>query len=289
MLRFLVGGLLLTVAAFSQTPQVSINIDFWPSMRVDRAGDATFRWYDDLGHTSVVSVTLLTEVGFKAFVSERLQQIPGDADNEALNEYYVEDSNHWRVGKQLLPFGLTQLEREYVRAARVDTTLALGGWPLYIAACDGGVGKQKGVVGRLGEGIGVSIASGEHFGIAGSAFNEVRKPEDSPGIGAGYDQMFGLDFTQHVGRLTASGEAVRVRKGRTSKDQDNDFGLLKLEYEFMGDNRFSITWARDVASSVDSYRFRLESKINRNLDVFPQIRFRGGRFLEGFLGLRLRY
>ena len=279
---------LAAASCLAQQPQVSLHLDLWPNFRTSRDGESIFRWYNDTGHYSTASVTILTEVGFRVFVSQRMQRIDNDTDNELFNEYYVEDTGYWRVGKQLLPFGLALLEREFARAARVNTNLAVGGWPVQLAWCDAGEGKQKGVVGRIGSAIGVSVAAGDHFGIAGTAFNDVRKPEDALPQGAGYRLLLGADAVQHVGRATYEAEWVRSRLGHTAADADNDYALLAIDYHVEGPQRASFAWARDVASSIDSYRLRFEMTISPNVQLVPQVRWRAGRLFETSIGLHYK-
>ena len=274
---------------FAQQPQVSINLDLWPTVRADREGKFRFHWYDDAGHHSVVSLTMLTEVGFRAFVSQRLEIISGDADNEYLNEFYVEDTGYWRVGKQLLPFGLESLERELVTAARANTRFALGGWPLKIAWCGGNVGLPTGYVARVGRAFGLSIASGRHFGVSGLAFQEVRRPEDSPGRGRGYREMYGADFTQRVGSLRLEGEWVRTRRGHSVEDVDNDFGFVRVVYSLTASQTLALTWARDFTAGADHYRLRHSLLVHDRLDTYQQVRWRRGSIGEASLGLRIRF
>ncbi|MEP0765574.1 MAG: hypothetical protein HRF45_03405 [Fimbriimonadia bacterium] len=272
-----------------QQPQVSVNLDLWPMARADRDGKFRFHWYDDVGHHSVVSVTMLTEVGFRAFVSQRLELISGDADNEYLNEFYIEDTGYWRVGKQQLPFGLESLERELVTAARADTRFALGGWPLKIAWCGGNVGLPTGYVARVGRAFGLSIASGRHFGVSGLAFQEVRRPEDSPGRGRGYREMYGADFTQRLGSLRFECEWVRTRRGHSEEDVDNDFGLARLVYVLNGERSLALTLVRDFDAGLDYYRLRHSLLVHERLETYQQVRWRKGSVNEASIGLRVRF
>lgn len=272
-----------------QQPQVSVNLDLWPTVRAERDGKFRFHWYDDAGHHSVVSVTMLTEVGFRAFVSQRLELIAGDADNEYLNEFYVEDTGYWRVGKQLLPFGLESLEREMVTAARADTRFALGGWPLKIAWCGGNVGLPTGYVARVGGAFGLSIASGRHFGVSGLSFQEVRRPEDSPGRGRGYRELYGADFTRQLGSLRLQSEWVRTRRGHSVEDADNDYLLVRLVYTLNGERSLALTLARDFDSGSDYYRLRHSLLVQDRLDAYQQVRWRNGSITEASLGLRIRF
>ncbi len=273
----------------AQQPQVSVNLDLWPTVRADRDGKFRFHWYDDTGHHSVVSVTMLTEVGFRAFVSQRLELIAGDADNEYLNEFYVEDTGYWRVGKQLIPFGLESLERELVTAARADTRFALGGWPLKIAWCGGNIGLPTGYVARVGRSLGLSIASGRHFGVSGLAFQELRRPEDSPGRGRGYREMYGADLTHRVGRLRLEAEWVRTRRGHSAEDVDNDYALARLVYTLSGEQSVALTLAHDFDAGSDHYRLRHSLLVHDRLEAFQQLRWREASITEASLGLRIRF
>jgi hypothetical protein len=272
----------------AQQPQISVHLDAWPNVRTSRNGESIFRWYTDTGRYSTASLTVLTEVGFRAFISERLQRIQGDTDNELFNEYYLEDTGYWRIGKQLLPFGQELLEREYVRAARANTNLAVGGWPVAIAWCDAGPGRQTGVVARVGGSFGASVAAGEHFGIAGTAFNDIRKPEAARPVGTGYRFLLGADVVQHVGRATFAAEWVRTRNGHTATDNDNDLGLLNVTYDAGTARKLSFAWARDIAARVDSFRVGVQLPVTTNVELLPGVRWRGGRLFETSLELHYK-
>ena len=105
-------------SALAQIPDVTIKVDAGLTYRSVRNGETTLRWYDGFGKHSTVGLLFWLEPGWRVYVSERLQRIEGDGDNEQLDEYYVEDPGIWRLGKQYLPFGRGLLLRESARAAR---------------------------------------------------------------------------------------------------------------------------------------------------------------------------
>ncbi len=280
---------LLTALGFAQQPLVQTGVDFRPMLRMARDGEGIVRLYDDSGHISTVHLTLLTEVGFRVYIAQRLQRIANDSDNELLNEYYIEDTNYWRVGKQLLPFGLAMLEREYVRAGRVNTTLALGGYPISVAYCDGGTLHPKGFVARIGREYGVSVAAGENFGISGTSLNDIRLPEEAPPIGGGYRLLIGADYMRKSGDWTLAMEWLRARDGHRVEDKDNDYSLAKLQYDLPFGRKASFAWARSFENREDNYRLRLDAPIAGNVNFIPQVRWQGGRLLESSIGLQIRY
>ena len=96
--------LLLSNAAQAQQPDVQVKVDLLPTGFTGLDRPNSFRWYDDLAHYSTVGLSVTFEQGFHAYVSERLERLPNNADSEQLDEYYFEDPGIWRLGKQYLPF-----------------------------------------------------------------------------------------------------------------------------------------------------------------------------------------
>jgi hypothetical protein len=144
--------------------------------RSEQGKRTTFKAYDSLGNYSTVGLQFTLEPGFEVIVTQRLQQIRGNADNDQIHELYIEDRGYWRLGKQVLPFGQNRLLRESVYAGRYETVLGFESLPAVLSVCDGGQGRQRGFVGRVGTRLGVSGAFGNHFGIdASSVGRRIRR------------------------------------------------------------------------------------------------------------------
>ena len=206
-------ALALTSLCVAQVPDVQIKLDLSLAYRIDSLGQGRVRWYDYAGRYSTVGLRFTLEPGFKAVVTERLGKIPGNSDAEQLDEYFIEDPGLWRLGKQYIPFG-RGLVRESVIAARGETNLFLEGIPVVAALCDGGTGRPRGVSGRIGGRVGLSVLVGEYFGASSTSFSPFHVPETSPGSRRGYGFAIGCDGSKRLGSWTIAGEAVALRRGK---------------------------------------------------------------------------
>jgi hypothetical protein len=276
----------LFAAARAQTPDVVIRVDVNPHSKIDRDGVSAFRWYDSLGKHSTVGLSMILETGYTLFVTERIQRMP--SDDEQLDEYYLEDEGSWRVGKQYLPFGRGMLLRESVQAIRGETNILLEGVPIVAAIYDGGPGRQRGGMARIGTWIGVSFAFGDHFGISGSSLAVVRDPDDAPGRGRGYQQALGLDFFKRIGLWRMNAEGVVLRGGETSVDEDKEVSDVAFTYQPNTRDSVTLGWSRDWSHKAEVLRVQGHLLINRGVWLEPIVRFRGGGFFDAGLSLRAK-
>ena len=278
-----------TLAA-AQNPDIIFSVDGRMQFLTGSVGPTFVRFYDNLGRHSVGSITFYTEAGFQGYVSEKFERIPNDPDRDSLDQYYVEDEGIWRVGKQYLPFGSGHFLHESVLAVRGDTQLILEGLPIVIAACDNGAGRQRGIVGRLGSRLGLSFALGTHFGINGTSFDLIRRPEDSPGAGHGYKTMLDVDYSKNVGSIfDLGGEAILLRDGNTSADHyDTMFdvsGTLKADPR----RQMTIGWTRDNAQHADFYRVMGSFWLSRYLILEPIVRYKGTALFDAGLTFHFKF
>lgn len=284
-LRIVLWALLvsLTAVAHAQNPDIIFNIDGRMQFLTQSTGPTFVRFYDNLGRHSTGSITFYTEAGFQGFVSEKFARIPGDADRDSLDEYYLEDTGIWRVGKQYLPFGSGHFLHESVRAIRGDTQLIAEGVPVVIAICDNGSNRQRGVVARLGSRLGLSFALGNHFGINATSFTLIRRPEDSPGPGRGYEQVYAIDYSKNAGSLfDMGGEAIVVRKGNTASDHDDTMFDVYATLKADPHRQISVGWTRDNGQALDIYRVTGSFFVTRNIQLEPIVRYaRSGLFDAG--------
>jgi hypothetical protein len=274
----------LSSIADAQTPDIFINIDGRMQFLSQQTGPTQIRLYDNLGRHSVASVTAFLEIGFKGFVSQKLERIANDADRDQLDEYYLEDEGIWRVGKQYLPFGSGRFLHESVLAARGDTQLFIEDLPIVAAICDNGPLRQRGVVGRIGSRLRFSFAIGSHFGINGTSFDLVRRPEDSPGVGHGYKEMYAVDVSKNLGsEFTIGGELIVMRRGHTASDGDNT--MFDISGTLRADPRRQITggWTRDNRQHADFYRLGGSFFVSRYLIFEPMVRYREGGLYDAAL------
>lgn len=278
---------LCTVAMSSaQIPDVLVHLDLRPTYRAFNGGGTTQHWYDNFGRSSTVGLGLTLEPGLKAVFSQRLERIANDGDPDQLDEYYVEDEGNWRFGKQEVPFGPKFLDRE--TALGVKTEVIVGGLPLQVLACDAGPGRQRGVVARFGGRLGVSAELGNHFGISATSLSVLRTPEQSPGIGRGYDQVFGVDYANGGGDITTKLEFVAVRGGQTPADFDEN--VLDLSATLKSDRYRSVTvgFTRAFQQSTNIIRLGGSFYAYKGATIEPVARYKDGKLFDFGVTLRLK-
>jgi len=278
---------LISALAHAQVPDVQVKADLGPTFRNEVNGGSDVHWYDPFGHHSTISLQFALEPGFRAYVAQKIERIRHDGDTSPIDESYVEDVGVWRAGKQYLPFGQQRVIRESVVAVRSDTDLFLRVLPMSVAACDGGRGHQRGLVGRIGREVGVSFAFGQHFGISGTSLTEVRLPTESTGVGTGYDRMFAIDATRKVGVFNMAGEYVLLRGGEhAEKDRD----ILDVTATLAPSITRSVTFGYSLgtAPGITSMRLQGSFLIQPNLWLEPFMRTRNGRMFDTGVSLRVR-
>lgn len=272
--------------AHSQTPDFKLVATLRPTQRTIRNSSNAWRWYDHRARHSTVGLRLFLEPGFQAMVSQRLQQIPNDPDRDSLDEYYVEDPGHWRVGKQVLPFGRAGILRENVLAARTQTRLVFEDVPITIAGCDAGHSLTRGAVGRLGTRLGLSFALGNHFGIAPASLIAFREPEASPGKGRGYREVFGADYSFRLGIADLFGEFARFREGETSADRNMDVSEVGLRFRLPGlPLAFEAAWSREWIRRTDGWLLEVQFQSGPNLRGTGYVRYLDGHWRDVGLSL----
>lgn len=281
-------GLALVSVAAAQSPDVRIKTDIRAHYRSIVDGDAAFRWYDTLGRPSLVTVEFELEPGFKAFVTERFQKIRGDADEEQLFEYFVEDPGIWRVGKQMMPFGRNALIRDMGRGARGETNLILDRLPVVGAVADNGPGRLRGAFVRIGSRLGFSGAYGNSISAQSGSLTLVRRPEAGPGKGRGYRLAVGVDYSQHVGPATMKAEALALRRGETGLDQDTEISDLSFTFDHAKDWSATVGWSREWGAGFNMFRAEGQVEVYRNVYIEPIVRFKEGRMFDAGISLRVK-
>lgn len=278
----------LTTLAQAQIPDVQVKFDLGPTYHSEIEGSSALRWYDRFGRHSTVALQFALEPGFRAFVSQKIQRIPGDGDRDQIDESYVEDTGVWRAGKQYLPFGSLTIMRESVLAVRSDTELLFRYLPAQLAACDGGEERQRGLVGRVGTRLGVSFFVGRHFGISATSFNLIRGPEESSGRGAGYKRALGLDYSRKQGIATFRGEYVLLLEGEGEDDEERS--VLDVNVTLEDSVYRSLTIGYTVSSNPGVASLRIQGKILAapNVWVEPWVRTRDAKLFDAGATLRVR-
>lgn len=285
-----VVALALTTIAAAQNPDVQLKFDGRLDYRIPNGGSSTQRLYDTLGRPSLLKLSFTLEPGLRAFVSQRLKRIAHDGDPDLLDEFYVENQGVWRLGKQLMPFGNGSFLRETVLGARGDIDLPIEGASLAIAIADAGPDRQRGIVGRLsffdGD-AGISAAIGEHWGIEAGSFTLFRKPEDSPGEGAGLRRIYGLDAAHSFGELKLKGEFVVMQEGRTRRDPTGEAFDFTASIHPSKNRTYTVGWTRSPGFG-DFYRIVGELETIKNVFIEPMVRFRNGVGYDFSVQLHLR-
>ena len=279
----------LGTIAHAQIPDVRVKFDLRFVGRADGGRGAKFRFYDVQGLHSIVAFTFRLEPGFRAYVAQRLDRFSHDADSSLVDEAYIEDEGIWRVGKQYLPFGSGRILRESVPAARADTNLVVEGFPISVAACDGGDGYTRGVIGRIGSRIGASFAFGEHFGISGTAFTQFRHPEDSTGRNRGYRQALGIDGERTYRTFTLRGEVVALRSAANPIDPNLEIVDFSGSYRFDRESFASVGFTAVTAKVPDMLRLAATVRLDPRSSVEPTVRWSQGRVFDVSLAWRIRF
>jgi hypothetical protein len=282
-------GLGLASAANAQLPDVAIKLVGYLNIREGRHRTSGLEGYDALGHFSTIGLLVTTEPGLKVYVTEKLKQIPHDGDPNTLDEAYVEGEGSWRLGKQYLPFGNGMFLRESVLAVRSDADLQILDLPMSVAGCDGGSGRQRGVVVRIGGNIGASLAIGRRFGINATDFDLVRRPDEAPGPNRGFRAIGGLDFTQKDKAYTFRGELVRTQNGETSLDLTDTLWDLSVEYRPSRFATFTLGTTHSALLRADFVRLAAAIRLTQNLFFEPMVRSKNGVFYDLNLGLHVKF
>ncbi len=278
------------VSAFAQTPEVAVFADVYPTLSWKEGERGSLRWYTLTGDTSPVGFRMILESGNRVLVSQRLQKWPGDADLDTLDEYWIESTGSWRVGKQYLPFGLKSILRETAVGARLDTQLLLQNAPIQIAYVDNGTNRTRGVVGRVGRKAGISFAVGNHFGIQASDMSAFQDASELLDRGRGYGLAVGFDFLLPVGSTTVSGEWVSFRDGETALDGNRDLSDVRVDWFLPGRaDKLSVAWGRSWDTAEDFLRFEGEVGVAKKAWLRPYLRFTGDGFRDLGITARVKF
>ena len=251
-------------------------------------GPQYFRLYGFDGRPSIAALAATLPTGFRAYVSEKLERIPGDPDTNLLEEYYFEDPGFWRIGKQVLPFGLTRVIHETVLAARADTNLILQGVPVSAAVCDGGRGLQQGADLRIGSRIGASLFLGNNFGISSESFTQIREPEGSPGLGRGYQVAMAIDGNRRLGKFEFRGELDHFSQGETGMDPNLTLADGTISYQYDRNTSITAGYTYKSTDSEQFIRFGAAIPITRGVQFEPWIRFKDNALWDISLQVRVR-
>lgn len=279
-------GMLVAVAvSHAQNPNVVVKLDATLQLRGGHDVETRLRSYDLMGRHSVVTLSFTLEPGFEVVLSERFQRIANDPDPEQFDEYYIEDRGYWRAGKQYVVFGRGQILRESVYALRVDTRVGARAIPITLSAMNARPERQRGLAARLGTRLGVSIANGQHLGIAGTALTVIRRPEESPGKGKGWDFVGGADY--HTG-FKHGFLSVEHASFRDDRQEDLDVTDLIVGWRFKGDDGASLGLTNDWSNDQFFVRLFGSYEAYDGLFIEPIVRWRDGKLWDWGIGVRIK-
>lgn len=286
----LIGSLsMVCISAYAQIPDIKFHLDATFNYRLTPDGIPLAKFYDVLGRPSTLGLSFYTEQGFRVFVTQKLQHLPGELATDLFDEYFIEDEKIWKVGKQYLPFGSGKILRDSALAARGDTNLILEGLPISVAICDSGKGLDNGVVGRMGSAFGLSLALGENFGTSGTALTSVRRPEDAPGPGHGWKEAVGLDGSHRLNsRWSVRAEGVFLRRGETALDRDTDIFEMGVSYDPKRGESTSLTFSRLQQDQSSFLRLAGSYALSKNISFEPMVRYRNSSLFDISVELRIR-
>lgn len=277
------------VSAHAQIPDVKLHLDALATYRFENKGPSSFRYYSLFGQPSVASLKFTLEPGFTAYISQKLQRIPNDADPYPFDEAYVEDEGIWRVGKQVLPFGTGQILRESVVAARGDMSVLAQNVPVSAAMFDAGTRRQQGIAGRIGpSSYGISAAYGHRIGINATSLTQIRRPEETAGSGRGWSQVYGADARYRLGKMFVQGEVVALRDGETSKDRDLTIVDVSAILQHTPFDWVLLGYTRELDERRSFFRVRGSLGLTENVSVQPFVRFRQSELWDLGVEVRLR-
>lgn len=278
-----------TGVAQAQVPDVVIRADARLAYVLADDGRPVVRWYDPMGRGSWAGLSFRLEPGLRAMVVQRIQRIPGNADDDPLEHYYVENPGAWRVGKQPLPFGAETVFRDSVLGARLETQLALGGLPATVILCDEGLNRPRGFGVRIGtDWLRLSAVSGDHFAQSAGSLGLFRDLQDAPKQGSGYRTVVGIDATRMWGEWVVVGEVVAFRNGHGPDDPDRLVWDVSAGTPPTSRLGFKAGYTAD--SAVRGGRLRLEGSVPMGKSVWlePMVRFRDGTFHDLTVSMRLK-
>lgn len=287
--KIVIAGVILFLPLISKGQDVSVKASFHGILCYSGINDsgAIVHTYDQFGHLSTFSLVAQTDPGVRFLISQKLEEIPHDADSDPLDQYYVEKPGVWRVGKQYYKFGSGRILRESVLAVSSHQFISAIGVPLVVTAIAGTAGKQQGVIVRFGNRWGASLAIGSHFGISGTSLDYIRQPTEAPGLGRGYDRAYGLHWSTESSGFRYGLEFVGLRQGSTKTDYSDNILDASIRYDSDKFHKFELGVSHDSHQGADYYRLIADYKTVRRIEFVPMIRLRNGQFYDISLTIRV--
>lgn len=282
------GALSFASLSMGQVASLKATLDLHLAFQQLENDQSTFHTYNPLGQFSLFVLTAQTYQGFKIYVSQPLERVSHDPDQDSLQNYYIEDPHVWRVGKQFMKFGAEHIIRDNALAVRSDQVIANWGLPVSVIACDSGKGLPTGVIVNLGGNYGASIAVGDNFSISTTSLLNVRLLSNSPGLGNGYRRIYDGWYKVDVPHYQYWVEAAALKQGNSALAAD-DF-VTSLGVTFMPDPKRSFTFSLSHDSGQRADFFALSSRflLSKNVSLTPFVRFKNGDLFDASLSLDIQ-
>lgn len=281
-------GLGLITIGYSQVPNVQIKLNVRACLLFLPSGVQKFQLYDPLGRLSTVGLLVQTDPGINFYFSQKLQQIPLDADRESLDEYYAERGDVWRIGKQYLEFGNNSFLNESTLAVRADHRIAFRDLPITLEATAGQSGRTQGVIAELGYPFKVAVAIGRNFGIGGTSFALVTRPENGLDQGHGYGRVYDLSYASKPGTYTFAAEAASFQAGETATEPSDTLTDFSVQYKPNLQHSYLLGITHSSLRAADFYRAEGRFQIQKGFDFEPILRFKNGNFYDFTLELHVK-
>ncbi len=272
----------LKILAFSicaaQTPDVSVQTELRFVFFQD-SNRTSLRSFDPMGRFSTITLSLALENGLWIRASQRFSRFDRDATESILDATYIEAPMLWRLGYLDLRFGAKNLLRDYGFGGEIRSYLLIDQLPFTLAVVDTGDDRPKGVVTRLGDRIGVSLAKGNNFATGGSSLNAIQDPDEATGRGTGYKLAYGLDGTFTVGLVQWSLEFLALREGVNVSDLKKD--LFDLSWKFKGirdQSSFLVGITQELRKHETFFRFETQIQLAEKFQlygIYKQIKGKG--------------
>lgn len=272
----------------AQMPDFSIVTDIRAGLHFSDS-DMRPRMYDPFGRISTVTLSLLFDGFYRLSLSERFTRIPGDTSSNLLEHLYLELPGVWRLGQIDPKFGRGWLIREHGLGGEFTTHLLIDNLPITISAVDNGGQQVRAISARVGGKVGVSFATGKNVAASGTSLVAVRRPEKAPGVGRGYQTVFGMDASSTWHGVRGQFEYVGLRNGSNSLDVPEDILDFELSYQRDTDStQYRLGYARTLQGRSDHLRGEVEVPVDLKLSLTGQYRLDAGRSLIA-LGLHLKF
>lgn len=260
-------SLALAGLAAAQTPDVSIVTDIRFTLE-QGDDDSRFRFYDAFARHSTVSLGMNLETGYRAKITQRFARIDRDTMGNILEEATISAPGLWRIGYFEAKFGSGFLIRDQGFGAELSTVLAFDAVPAKVAVLDNGKRRVKGVVARIGDRIGLSVASGDHFAASATSLTNFRRPQFSPGVGKGYKAVYGADARFTTGRFLFAGEALYLRQANVAGQPNQRIVDLSVRWRGKNDRQYvTLGVSRELREERDALRMDAEYLLNDRFSV----------------------